>query len=178
MISNFSINGFLSDPVGRRLPDGLVRARIKTPFAATVKTRSNRRLHRVEAAYSYKRDGRLTLAAHYVCGESSATVVPVASVDHWGLCERCDEVTTYGETPWQVYVHHAADGSPLYVGMTANLTMRRRHHAKGSPWWSEVAEIRVASRHAAKRDALDAEARLIHDLSPAHNIRHNNRSAA
>jgi hypothetical protein len=69
--------------------------------------------------------------------------------------------------PHDVYVHLAADGTVLYVGVSLSTAARTAAH-RASDWWQQVASIRV--EHLPTRDAaLTREAELIASLKPLYN---------
>lgn len=60
----------------------------------------------------------------------------------------------------------------LYVGITADLSARMKNHAKGKPWWTQIANITV-EHFATRQEALDAEKKAIREEKPLHNDQHN-----
>lgn len=67
-----------------------------------------------------------------------------------------------------VYVHLAANGAVLYVGISLSVVTRTAAH-RSSAWWREVATIRV--EHLPDRaSALAREAELIAELRPMNNV--------
>jgi predicted GIY-YIG superfamily endonuclease len=83
-----------------------------------------------------------------------------------------------GEGEWWVYIHHAADGSALYVGATKSPRSRQATHRTRSAWWAQVVTIRSVGPFADKAQALDAEQRITRELQPPNNIRNTDREAA
>lgn len=70
--------------------------------------------------------------------------------------------------PQCVYVHEAADGTVLYVGISLDGLARTSAHRDGSGWWPQIANIRI-EHHPDRAAALDREAELIRTLKPIHN---------
>jgi len=71
-----------------------------------------------------------------------------------------------------LYQYYDATEVLLYVGITDRGHARASEHAKGKPWWPEVA--RGEMEHFQSRDrALQREAFLITTLRPRYNIQHN-----
>ena len=63
-----------------------------------------------------------------------------------------------------------ADGTLLYVGITACGLRRFAAHQKDSPWWSKVARVDV-KHFASRTEAAEAETRAIAEERPRYNIR-------
>lgn len=69
--------------------------------------------------------------------------------------------------PHSVYVHLAADGTVLYVGISLDAIQRTAAHRNGG-WWEQVASIRI-ERLPDRAAALAREAELIAELKPIYN---------
>lgn len=76
-----------------------------------------------------------------------------------------------------VYTHRAANGSPLYVGISRSLEQRTRQHASVSEWFHVVASIDVL-RVATREEAFRVELSLIEALRPPFNCQNNPSHAA
>jgi len=74
-----------------------------------------------------------------------------------------------------LYRHFAADGSLLYVGISAAPGKRTSDHARHSGWFEETCRINV-ERFDSREAALSAEAAAIKAESPRWNVIHNARS--
>lgn len=74
-------------------------------------------------------------------------------------------------TPTVVYRHWAADGSLLYVGISAQDSYRRRQvaHKNNSHWWPDVHEITTVL-YDNRKDAQLAEALAVANENPAWNV--------
>ena len=68
-----------------------------------------------------------------------------------------------------VYKMYDAEGALLYIGYTGGLGARVQIHASSSDWFSQVARIDLLTFDT-KPEALSAEARLIKDEGPLHNV--------
>lgn len=68
-----------------------------------------------------------------------------------------------------VYRFFNAEGALLYVGVTNDIAVRWKWHAKEQPWWPEVVEQR-ATWHPTRREALAAEDQAINMEAPLYNI--------
>jgi hypothetical protein len=101
----------------------------------------------------------------WLCGgiPVSATFVadPVGAV-----CERCLDAAQPA-----VYRCFRVDGRLLYVGCSAFVTDRLRTHEKWTPWWPEVAAVRV-ERFQSRRAAGTAEVAAIKREAPLYNVQH------
>ena|ERR1039457_2693529 len=73
------------------------------------------------------------------------------------------------EAPTALYRCFAVDGSLLYVGVSGNLCLRFRAHARSSHWWG-LADRKTVALFLTRRDALDAETAAIEREQPLHNI--------
>lgn len=69
-----------------------------------------------------------------------------------------------------VYVHIAADGTALYVGVTARYLARQSEHRRRSPWFAEMAETAKLGPFDDKSYALAFERELISELQPPNNL--------
>lgn len=68
-----------------------------------------------------------------------------------------------------VYRFYDADGTLLYVGMSAALPSRLAEHSSVQPWWAHVATIKL--EHYSDRDsAREAERQAIETEMPVHNV--------
>jgi predicted GIY-YIG superfamily endonuclease len=71
-----------------------------------------------------------------------------------------------------LYRMRSADGTLLYVGITACLPARIKQHAGGKRWWDEVATITV--EHFPTRDEVEvAELEAIRSERPTYNVKDN-----
>jgi predicted GIY-YIG superfamily endonuclease len=71
-----------------------------------------------------------------------------------------------------LYRMRSADGTLLYVGITAYLLARIKQHAKDKRWWDEVAAIAV--EHFPTRNEVEmAELEAIRSERPTYNVRDN-----
>lgn len=68
-----------------------------------------------------------------------------------------------------IYRFFNAEGTLLYVGVTNDIAVRWKWHAKQQPWWPEVVEQR-ATWHPTREAALAAEGRAINTESPLYNV--------
>lgn len=179
-ISVYALNGHLfgTDPV----PQGAVRATIKTDYVVTTHRTARQLAHRpvyaVAADVTLRRgDGsRFQIGARFACGTSSESVEPIADVSAVRVCSSCERRAPSGPDEWVVYGYFDAADRPLYVGQTINLERRHRTHrsAKTSAsWFPRVADLRVLDRLRSRREALDVEQRWIRQLDPPFNIQRN-----
>lgn len=77
-------------------------------------------------------------------------------------------ITKRDSRPHDVYIHLDAGDAVLYVGISLSLANRTGSHRAGSPWWKQIATIRV--EHFPNREsALTREAELIAELRPPNN---------
>lgn len=77
----------------------------------------------------------------------------------WGHSEPTD--------PRTVYTFWSADGSCLYVGVTAHFNRRVKVHQR-KPWWADVDRIETEI-HPDERAGFQAESLRIKALNPVHN---------
>lgn len=68
-----------------------------------------------------------------------------------------------------VYLHRAADGRVLYVGITIDLKKRTATHRSHSPWWGQVASVEVESLQPDNGTARVRERALIRQYEPPNN---------
>jgi predicted GIY-YIG superfamily endonuclease len=74
--------------------------------------------------------------------------------------------------PHALYRFFAADGTLLYIGLTANPGTRWKSHAAEKPWWLNV--VKVTVEHFPTRSAvIEAERNAIQGERPLHNVTHN-----
>ncbi|WP_224279095.1 GIY-YIG nuclease family protein [Nocardioides lacusdianchii] len=71
-----------------------------------------------------------------------------------------------------LYRFHSADGTLLYVGITADPGTRWRAHSHDKPWWHEVANVTV-EQHPDRQAVLEAERAAIIAEQPRYNVVHN-----
>ena len=92
--------------------------------------------------------------------------------EHLDLCDRCALADYDG---WVVYRCYAADGSPLYVGVTSDLDARLRRHKNcktySSRWWPLLDRIE-ADTFESRYQAGAAERAAIRELQPRFNTIH------
>jgi predicted GIY-YIG superfamily endonuclease len=70
-----------------------------------------------------------------------------------------------------VYRFYAADETLLYVGVTQRFGTRWSNHAKGKPWWPQVARQAVVW-YDTRAEALAIETEAIKTENPVHNVLH------
>jgi predicted GIY-YIG superfamily endonuclease len=70
-----------------------------------------------------------------------------------------------------VYVCQDWKGDLLYVGITSSGIKRFKAHGDVQGWWSSVVNIRL-HHFDNRKDAEWAEAKMIQDLRPPHNVQH------
>lgn len=75
------------------------------------------------------------------------------------------------EGPTYVYIISAANGEPLYVGVSQDLKARQKAHAKNW-WWDDVDSWRLIGPYPNRRIAEQEEYRLIKELDPRFNGDH------
>lgn len=68
-----------------------------------------------------------------------------------------------------VYRFYDKDDVLLYVGVTGDFEVRKSKHALTAKWWPEVARHEL-EWHSSRLDAFIAEATLIRDERPVHNL--------
>lgn len=73
-------------------------------------------------------------------------------------------------TEFTVYVYVDADGAPLYVGQTSDLTSRDETHRRFSDWRPSAHCCDVLSTHPTRSEAVTAEFLAIQRLRPQHNV--------
>lgn len=83
--------------------------------------------------------------------------------------EICDECLLADYRPETVYRLFNAAGELLYVGYTFNPIARIKGHRRESYWGSEIASVRLEFFDSEKL-ARSAEARIINDEKPLHNL--------
>src|SRR5580692_4982675 len=72
--------------------------------------------------------------------------------------------------PTALYRLYADDGALLYVGVADDLRDRLLTHEREKPWWPAVVR-KTASWYDTRKDAELAEAAVIADEHPVHNVR-------
>jgi hypothetical protein len=143
----YEIGGYLVVPV-----------RSKAPLAIS---KASGVAHLIGGVAATCRAGRVRYGVRWMCGNGSVDALLIGrSGPYGGTCERCLDVMA-GPC---VYRCFATDGRLLYVGSTVNRSRRMSAHAGKSPWWGEVADVRI-ERHpdiviarAIERAAIRAEA--------------------
>lgn len=185
-ITVYDLNGHLH--LRHPRPAGVMLATIKTPFVAATHKTARTLLHRPEYAVTadvQNRRGtgsRIRLAARFLCGSGSESVIPVASaLDDANLCAKCERRSADAVDAWTVYGYFAADGEALYVGQTIDLASRHRSHStdrRSGSWFGDYHELRVLGVYDSRRLALAAEREQIITLLPRFNIQHNVRGIA
>jgi hypothetical protein len=75
------------------------------------------------------------------------------------------------EGPCRLYRHFDNDGVLLYVGISLSAVRRLAQHRSQSPWFEEIATIRVEV-YPSRAAALAAETRAIQTEAPRHNKKH------
>ncbi len=70
-------------------------------------------------------------------------------------------------TAWSVYRLMGANGADLYVGMTTNVPRRMAEHRAR---FGDEIKTWSFTEYGTKAEAVEAEARLIADLRPIHNL--------
>jgi hypothetical protein len=65
----------------------------------------------------------------------------------------------------------------IYIGCAERWLIREQSHQKRTPWWPEVADIKI-TRYRTIFEACAAERRAIEAESPVHNRQHRKRGAA
>lgn len=72
-----------------------------------------------------------------------------------------------------LYRHFSADGTLLYIGVSARIPQRIKEHAKHSFWWKDVTRIEI-EHFDDRKSVLEAERLAIINEKPLHNSYHNN----
>lgn len=75
--------------------------------------------------------------------------------------------------PHVLYRCFDAAGELLYIGITNDPSNRFNLHERSTPWWGDVAEVRLDESFASRWDLEDAERVAIFDEIPLHNSQHN-----
>ena len=70
-----------------------------------------------------------------------------------------------------LYRAFAADGPPIYIGISSNWGLRWQQHAAACPWFYDVVRLEV-QWFPTKADALVAEAEAIRAERPKYNWTH------
>lgn len=77
--------------------------------------------------------------------------------------------------PHILYRCFNADGELLYIGITNDPDQRFAVHAKQTPWWPDVADIKLDHNFDSRYRLVQAERVAILNEIPLHNSVHNNR---
>jgi hypothetical protein len=77
--------------------------------------------------------------------------------------------------PHILYRCFDADGELLYIGITNDPGNRFNLHASATPWWPDVAEIKLDESFASRWELEVAERDAILAEIPLHNSQHNDR---
>jgi hypothetical protein len=77
--------------------------------------------------------------------------------------------TTPDAKPTTLYRLYDAAGVLLYVGVATNPGGRLKDHAKGKPWWPDVADVRV-ELYGTTKDTAQAERTAVRAENPKHNV--------
>lgn len=144
-----------------------VAVTVATLKASHVVARTGLAAHRVKGKMAAAHhQGKVRLAARFLCGAKSSDVVAVNEDQVLGYkCEPCH----VDRTPC-VYRHFDADDRLLYIGTTTRRDQRAEEHQKRSPWWDLVARVEYIDYPTAT-DARVAERLAIQDERPLHNKR-------
>lgn len=127
-------------------------------------TRSGGVAHLVADMAALIYGGRARFAARWVCGGGTTYAVPIQTATPFGgVCPRCEDARTAS-----VYRCFAQDGQLLYVGSSGSTMKRLQTHESQTPWWSEVAEVRL-ERFATLPEARGAERLAILAEKPLYN---------
>jgi excinuclease UvrABC nuclease subunit len=75
--------------------------------------------------------------------------------------------------PLTVYLHHAHDGSVLYVGCTSNLEQRTADHRRRARWRKSIARVEIDGIYIGYDAGVSRERELIGQHQPPYNIQGN-----
>lgn len=150
-----------SKPV--RQPTRVVAVNCKTGLARA--RHWGRLVHRVESMAAVIEDGRMRLAARWLCGRTgSPNVVVVPSAEPFGeMCATCEDRVSQPA----VYRFFGDDDELLYVGCTTQLNTRMRAH-RARTWWYLVRRVEVC-RYPDLDEAFAAEQQAIATEGPVFN---------
>jgi predicted GIY-YIG superfamily endonuclease len=145
-----------------RRPARVVPVNCKTGLARARKWA--RLVHQVESMAGVFEDGRMRIAARWVCGKTgSPDVIVVSSAESGAMCPACED---RGSQP-AVYRFFDADGGLLYVGCTTQVNTRLRAH-RGRIWSYLVDRVEV-ERYPTLDEAFAAEQKAIATENPEFN---------